>query len=72
MLSSLIEQRFELGCPVLSLLVKRINPAASLYERLGLRVDSGDDGKAVTAFRRPGSDRTQYSMEATELVVCPV
>ncbi len=72
MLSSLIEQCFELGCPVLSLLAKRINPVSSFCERLGLREDFCDDGKAVTAPRRPGSDRTQYSMEATELVVCPV
>lgn len=56
LLSSLIERCSELGCPALSLSVQRSNPAVRLYERLGFREASGDDGEAVMALPLGGSD----------------
>ena len=47
LLSSLIGRCLRLGHPELSLLVQRSNPAVRLYERLGFREVSGDDGEAV-------------------------
>ena len=56
LLSSLIERCSELGCPALSLSVQRSNPAVRLYERLGFREVSGDDGEAVMALPLGGRD----------------
>ena len=56
MLSSLIERCSELGHPALSLSVQRSNPAALLYERLGFREISGDDGEAVMTLPLGGRD----------------
>lgn len=56
LLSSLIERCSELGHPALSLSVQRSNPAVRLYERLGFREVSGDDGEAVMALSLGGSD----------------
>lgn len=56
LLSSLIERCSELGHPALSLSVQRSNPAVRLYERLGFREVSGDDGEAVMALPLGGRD----------------
>lgn len=56
LLSSLVERCSELGCPALSLSVQRSNPAVRLYERLGFREVSGDDGEAVMALPLGGRD----------------
>ncbi len=56
LLSSLIERCSELGYPALSLSVQRSNPAVRLYERLGFREVSGDDGEAVMTLPLGGRD----------------
>lgn len=58
LLSSLIERCSELGCPALSLSVQRSNPAARLYERLGFREVSGDDGEAVMVLPLGGRNES--------------
>ncbi len=60
LLSALIGWCSGLGCPALSLSVQRSNPAARLYERLGFREVSGDDGEAVMAFPLGGNDEGAY------------
>ena len=85
LLSSLVERCSELGCPALSLSVQRSNPAARLYERLGFREVSGDDGEAVMAlplggrgegtrggYLRPSSDRLHYHMGASGSAARPI
>ena len=56
LLSSLVERCSELGHPALALSVQRSNPAVRLYERLGFREVSGDDGEAVMALPLGGRD----------------
>ena len=81
LLSSLIERCSELGYPALSLSVQRSNPAARLYERLGFREVSGDDGEAVMALPlggrdegalRPRSGRLHYPMGASGSAARPI
>lgn len=56
LLSALIERYRGLGYSALSLSVQRSNPAARLYERLGFREVSGDDGEAVMVLPLDGHD----------------
>ena len=81
LLSSLIERCSELGCPALSLSVQRSNPAARLYERLGFREVSGDDGEAVMVLPlggrdesalRPRPGRLHYPMGASGSAARPI
>lgn len=58
LLSSLIERCSGLGYPALALSVQRSNPAVRLYERLGFREVSGDDGEAVMTLPLGGHDES--------------